>query len=579
MAPKKNYTTRDMERAIEAVRNGEKVSVAAQRFGVPRITLRDKLTGKTPIYSTMGPSTVLTKDEEDLLEKWLIADQPFPLTKDNILDSVQKIIIDQKRKNPFTNNRPSRKWFQSFLRRHPNLTQRIETLSRPRDDVTESKWFEEIEQYLSKHNLKDILNDGRRVFNADESAFFLSPKSGRVLAKKEDKHFNNGHEKDNVTVVFTGNAAGELAPPMIIFNDEKIPSSIAASIPSDWAIGKSENGWMCSDICYEYVTNVFNPWLEKNNIKKPILMFADCRKSHLTLQISMFCSQNGIEVIALYPNSTHIHIPMDLSVFRPLETHWKEAVTQWKMENLGQNLQKENFAQVLQKALSNLSKDCIKNGFIGLFPFGPDYIKIPKMKQKDVTKKLTKKTNSAQAEFVKNLESEIVKIFSEQKLQHFNEIYFDNSKTLENSLPNEDGALYIIWAKNKFEQEFYQSSSNEYDDINVAPAPSAEAVSDQYNSHFTEKDILTSPHAMLNRDLILPTSVETVTSTVNHSKGASEPLSIINTELSTSLVIDQGSYPNLYQSELQNISSRNEDIFAEQLPSMLTDIVFNLPTN
>lgn len=49
-------------------------------------------------------------------------------------------------------------------------------------------------------------------------------------------------------------------------------------------------------------------------------------KSHLTLHLSDFCSANGIELIALYPNSTHILQPMDLAVFRPLKVAWRKEV-------------------------------------------------------------------------------------------------------------------------------------------------------------------------------------------------------------------------------------------------------------
>ncbi|CAB3252107.1 unnamed protein product [Arctia plantaginis] len=124
----------------------------------------------------MGPSTVLTKGEEDILEKWILAlsERHIPLTKDSLLDSVQKIIIDQNRPNPFTNNRPSKKWFQSFMKRHPNLTQRVpDNLSRARDNVSENNirtWFTEIESYLDENNFKTILNDPHRIFNADETA-------------------------------------------------------------------------------------------------------------------------------------------------------------------------------------------------------------------------------------------------------------------------------------------------------------------------------------------------------------------------------------------------------------------------
>ncbi|KAI8438153.1 hypothetical protein MSG28_010777 [Choristoneura fumiferana] len=428
MAPRKNYTPDQLEKAVEAVKNGEKVAVAAKRFGVPRITLHDKISGRTTMGCAMGPSTVLTKEEEDILEK---------------------------------------------------------------------TWFTEIESYLDENNFKTILNDPRRIFNADETAFFLSPKPGRVLAKKGDKHPYNscGDEKDNLTVLITGNAAGDLAPPMIIFSYERIPSTIAVSVPDEWAIGKSESGWMCSSTFYEYMTNVFNPWLEQNKIEKPVLFFVDGHKSHLTLHLSNFCSENGIVVVALYPNSTHILQPMDLSVFRPLKAHWKKAVTLWKMENLGKILRKENFAPVLQKALTNLTKDCVQNGFRagGLFPFGPDYIDMSKISKTEI--ETTTKTNPMQKEFMKYLEREIVNVFSAQKLQQFNKLYFENRNTLEREIPDEDEALYLIWAKNKSEDALCHSISADgpttSDTLEQARYPSNDVTTAQTN------DVVVTDEAMV----------------------------------------------------------------------------------
>lgn len=47
MAPKKNYTPQQMGWAIEAVRKGMKISDSAKKFNVPRITLHNKITGKS----------------------------------------------------------------------------------------------------------------------------------------------------------------------------------------------------------------------------------------------------------------------------------------------------------------------------------------------------------------------------------------------------------------------------------------------------------------------------------------------------------------------------------------------------
>ncbi|XP_059058131.1 uncharacterized protein LOC131851625 [Achroia grisella] len=258
----------------------------------------------------MGPQTVLSKAEEDILVKWLVAmsEKHFPVNRELLMESVQKIIVEQGRPSPFTNNKPGKKWFQSFLKRHPDVEKTAQNLSKSRDDVCEEalrKWFSEIESYLEQRGLKDILKDPSRVFNTDESAFFLSPKAGRVLCKRGEKHLYNfsGDEKENLTVLVTANAAGHLAAPMIVFKYERVPAHISASVPGDWGIGKSESGWMCGSTFYEFITNIFDPWLQQENIKKPVVFFLDGHKSHLTLHLSNYCSEHGIEIIALYPNS------------------------------------------------------------------------------------------------------------------------------------------------------------------------------------------------------------------------------------------------------------------------------------
>lgn len=232
----------------------------------------------------------------------------------------------------------------------------------------------------------EVIKEPERIFNTDESAFFLSPKAGKVLAKKGEKHIyqTSGDEKDNLTVLITGNAAGLLAPPMVVFNYERVPSSISSNFPEDWAIDRSASGWMCGSTFYEYIANIFHPWLLQQNIKKPVLFFLDGHRSHLTLHLSDFCCANGIEIVALNPNSTHILQPMDLAIFRPLKAYWKKAVNKWKLEHLGQNLKKEHFAPVLKSALESISEECIKNGFRGggLYPFGPSYVDLSKIKSR-----------------------------------------------------------------------------------------------------------------------------------------------------------------------------------------------------
>ncbi|KAL3289911.1 hypothetical protein HHI36_023296 [Cryptolaemus montrouzieri] len=58
---------------MKAVSNGEKIAVAAKSFGVPRVTLYNKVPEKTPINCTLEPNTVLSKERKEILVRCLSA--------------------------------------------------------------------------------------------------------------------------------------------------------------------------------------------------------------------------------------------------------------------------------------------------------------------------------------------------------------------------------------------------------------------------------------------------------------------------------------------------------------------------
>lgn len=67
--------------------------------------------------------------------------------------------------------------------------------------------------HLHTKNLIEI--DSSKVFNCDESAFFLCLKADQVFAKKWSKSVYKvvaGDEKESLTTLFMKNAKGQMAP-------------------------------------------------------------------------------------------------------------------------------------------------------------------------------------------------------------------------------------------------------------------------------------------------------------------------------------------------------------------------------
>ncbi|KAJ8941959.1 hypothetical protein NQ314_010178 [Rhamnusium bicolor] len=453
----KKYSIEDMQHALDAVRRGVSVSSASKQYKIPRITLLYKAKGKYAVNCRMGPETTLTSIEEDLLVKWLlsIADAGFPATRVQLLDSVQIIMQKLDRPNKFKNNRPGKKWFRCFLNRHPQLSERLtQNLTKSRSEVNEEKlrkWFDEIKDYVKSKKLEDVFEDPKRIFNTDETAFFLSPKGIKCLVRKGDKtayNFINNDEKECLTTLITANAAGMLVPPMVMFNYERIPAHISNLMPQEWGIGKSESGWMNGQSFYEFV---------------PVALFVDGHSSHLTMELSNFCVENQIELIALYPNATHILQPLDVSVFHPLKNGWKKGIQKFKMDNEGRKLKRENFGPLLKVVMEqSIKPDIITNGFrtCGLFPLDANGIPYHKYfkKVENIPTSNTRMDDTFQTttKILQFLEHKI----DEEKIKSFRE----SGEPWQGDI--EDTSLYTLWRK--LTSEVNESNIGQVDKVHEA---------------------------------------------------------------------------------------------------------------
>lgn len=377
---------------------------------------------------------------------------------------------------PGGNTQPGRKWFEAFLRRHPDIASRTsQNLTTRRLDVTQEsidKWFTEVENYLKINKLEEVLCHPKRVFNCDESAFFLNPKPGKVLAEKGSKKIYTAagaDEKLNLTVLLTANAAGEIAPPMIVYKYNRIPQQLAEAMPADWCIGKSENGWMTQETFYEYITNIFEPYLTKQGIQRPVILFMDGHSSHLSLPLSTFCINHGIEMVALIPNATHLIQPMDVAVFHTLKTSWRQEVANFRINHDGLQVQKFDFPQVLKAALQHVTPEIIINGFIacGLVPWNPKKVIVArKQKAKEMT---PQKRHNEMVSFFKILEEKI----GEDKLTAF------KSNVGEWNGPVEQSELYKLWVETKQDLTLHKPLIISEPQSQVAPINSIETTSNE----------------------------------------------------------------------------------------------------
>lgn len=394
---RKCYTNSQVAKALSMIQQGMSVYKASKLYNVPETTLRNK---RQDLYSNekCGKKPVLNLNEEEQIVDWIhyLCKCGFPVTKKQLLHTVSKLVEDLGRPNKFKDGVPGKKWILGFTQRHPAVANYIQNPPTSGNQVTEEAlraWFYRLRTYVEENDLLHVFEDPKRIFNCDEYGFFLCPKNNQVLVKRGSKKVYNrveNDEKECLTVLVNASADGSIAPPMVLFPYSRLPDNIESTVPLGWGLGSTESGWMDMESFYKYVANVFYPWLLQHNVTLPVVLFLDGHTSHISLPLTTFCKEKGIELVALLPKSTHVLHPLDVAVFRPIEETWRDIVQEFTVRHNYAKLTRTDFSAEVQSCFErSLKSETVKSGFeyCGLYPFQQQNIDYQKLLSKGKKRK------------------------------------------------------------------------------------------------------------------------------------------------------------------------------------------------
>lgn len=345
----KKYTPLKLKNALHDIRAGKlKVLEACKLYNIPRTTLYFKLSGGRPEeFCRPGPPAILGLDVETKIERWLLDNykRGFPLSKNGLMYSVKKIIETYpehvRHKLPFKNNMPGRKWFASFKCRHPKIVEKLgEHKYLAKMTITDAKvraWFSKAKALIEEEGATDALSNPKRVFYMDEMCLYVSSRGDLLFTDKRKAIYNISHNYiDNVTILFAANATGNFVPPAAVYkiNDESHQSR--NTVPPHWGVARTKTGWMNCESFYEYITNVFYPYLQKSNVEFPVIVFLDSNFTCTSLPLSIFCEEHGIILLSTLPKIVHFLQPLH-GFFTLIRTVWKNELNEWLNERNEEN--------------------------------------------------------------------------------------------------------------------------------------------------------------------------------------------------------------------------------------------------
>ncbi|XP_059162948.1 uncharacterized protein LOC131946275 [Physella acuta] len=217
-----SYETENLEKAVDAVRQGMSYGKAALQFGVPKTTIIDHVKGRIKAGSKPGRSCEIDPAlEKQIVSRVLDASKAgFPYTKRRLLAMVGNIARRLEIKTRFKNGVPGEGYWRKLKGRHPELTIRNpEALPQCRMTMLNSNVVKNYFEALGKL-LDDLQLTSRPkcIWNCDETGVQLQHKPTKVVAQKGVRGVSARvtGSRENITIFATINAAGESMPPMII---------------------------------------------------------------------------------------------------------------------------------------------------------------------------------------------------------------------------------------------------------------------------------------------------------------------------------------------------------------------------
>ena len=367
-----------MIRAMEAVKSGEMgVNRAALEYGVPKTSLKDRISGRVKHGKNPGPCPLLTNEEENELASFLTKTCKMGQgkTKQDVLYIVKRIVekkqAEKEKEEPFKFSGEG--WWQGFMKRHSKLSLRCsDPLSYCRSNAVTKEsldnYFTLLKETLEKNNLMDR---NACIYNMDETGMPLDSKQLKRVAPRGFKkvHGPSSGNKTQITILACANAMGNMLPPMVIFKGERFNHDWVKGEVPNTLYGMSPNGWIDQELFTEWLQKLFIPSIPST---RPVLLLLDGHSSHFNPEAIKIAAEAEIILFCLPPHTTHVAQPLDVSFFGPLKKHWSKVCHSYMTDNPGRVVTKFQFCSLLNQAwFKAINPATIISGFrkVGVCPF------------------------------------------------------------------------------------------------------------------------------------------------------------------------------------------------------------------
>jgi hypothetical protein len=241
--------------ALQAIKRVATLTLraAARIYSVSHRTLSNRRAGKASRRDTRPNSMRLLPTEEAVIVQHILnlEERGFP-PRIAAVNDMADTLLAERGQHPIGKN-----WASTFVRRQLELRSRTfrkydYQRALCEDPELVQRWFRLAENMKAKHGIQD-----EDTYNFDETGFMMGQISHRSVVSGAERQarpklVQQGNQ-EWTTVIQGINAIGWAIPPFIIFQGKNHLSAWYKedSLPQDWVIGVSENGWTTNKLGLE----------------------------------------------------------------------------------------------------------------------------------------------------------------------------------------------------------------------------------------------------------------------------------------------------------------------------------------
>jgi hypothetical protein len=351
----KTYLNSTLEEAVTQLR-AKKISQrdAAQKYNIPRSTLKNKLKGLHPL--SVGRPREFSDCQENIFRNRfdVLCEWGFPVDINDVKEVVRGYIERRgKTKSRFRCKIPGTDWVEGFMSRHNLCLRMTSNIKRKRAAVSPkviNEYFDHLEKEL----------DGvapENIWNYDETNLSDDPGRKKCVVRRGCKYPERiiNSSKVGFSVMFCGNGTGEILPPYTVYQAVHLYDQWIEGGLKDARYNRSKSGWFNESTFADWFKTLVLPKLMRQ--QGPKALIGDNLSSHINDEVIRLCRNHDIKFICLPPNSTHLTQPLDVAYFRPLKAHWRKCLQQWKLSQGGRQgitLPKNSFPPMLKNLVTSL---------------------------------------------------------------------------------------------------------------------------------------------------------------------------------------------------------------------------------